>query len=135
MSFPLPDYLAPLSMEDPAYAALNETVYKFLLKPPGLGGFKEAEIVKFTQAHFVYRVYGGEGKASQCGYWWNLDAPQNTTQSYFEQFAVCEEWNDATKSTWFAAPFPSTLQLLWVPDNRLLVRTMLPSYQKILFYS
>lgn len=44
----------------------------------------------------MYRVYGGEGKASQCGFWWNLDAPQDTTKSYFEEFAVCEEWNDAT---------------------------------------
>lgn len=96
MTVSLPDYLTALSTSDPAYAALNETVNRFLLKGPGEGAFKEAEIITFTKSHHVYRVYGGEGKAGQCGFWWNLDAPQDTTKSYFEEFAVCEEWNDAT---------------------------------------
>jgi len=96
MTVTLPDYVVALSTSDPNYAALNNTVHEYLLKPPGLGGFVEAQIVTFTEPHFVYRIYGGEGKASQCGYWWNIDPPMNSTASYFEQFAVCDEWNDAT---------------------------------------
>ena len=96
MVFTLPNYLAPLPETDPAFPALNTSMHDFVLKPPGQGGLVEAQIVKFTQDRPIFRIYGGAGKASQCGFWWNLDPPTGNTSTYFMQFAVCPEWNDAT---------------------------------------
>lgn len=94
--FELPSYLEPLLADHVEYSSLNSTLYKYLLKEPGQGGFKGAEIVKFTEERSVYRIYGGENKAQQCGYWWNLEPPVGNVSTYFQEFAVCPEWNDAT---------------------------------------
>ena len=94
MSFALPPYLALLPTADEDYAALNTSLHDFVLRAPGEGNLKAAEIVSFTAEHHVYRVYGGS--ARQCGRWWILDPPSNDTASHFEEFAVCPEWNDAS---------------------------------------
>jgi hypothetical protein len=98
MVLSLPDFIVPLTSTDPSFAALNNSLAMYgLLPPPGGGNFLEAQPVKFTTERSVYRVYGGgEGKAGQCGRWWNLDPPQSDTSSYFLEFAVCPIWNDAT---------------------------------------
>ena len=55
---------------------------------------KDGAIVTFTEDRHIFRVYGGT--AAQCGFWWNLDAPTSDTETYFEDFAVCPEWNIAS---------------------------------------
>ena len=105
MTVQLPSYVTAVPENSPAFSALNSTLHVHLLRPPGHGGFASAQIITFTQPHYVYRIYGGEeGNASQCGYWWNLDPPANSTTSYFEEFAVCTEWNDATHLVWCRVP-------------------------------
>lgn len=102
----LPPYLEPLPETDPAFEGFNSTANRFVLGDPGQGGLVNFEIVTFTEEHDVYRVYGGDGKASMCGFWWTLSPPGNiypanpllSADDYLsELFAVCPEWNDATE--------------------------------------
>uniref|UniRef100_A0A7S1D8F3 Uncharacterized protein n=1 Tax=Cyclophora tenuis TaxID=216820 RepID=A0A7S1D8F3_CYCTE len=92
MVFAIPSYLEFLPEADPSFPALNATLR---LKRPGEGGFREGAPVRFLEQRSVYRIYDAI-VARQCGRWWNLDAPQNTTMSYYQEFAVCPEWNKAT---------------------------------------
>lgn len=102
----LPPYLALLPETDPTFEGFNSTANRFVLGDPGNGGLVNFDIVTFQEEHDVYRVYGGEGKASMCGFWWTLSPPGNiypanpllTADDYLsELFAVCPEWNDATE--------------------------------------
>jgi len=54
------------------------------------------ELVRFVEPHFVFRTYGGFHKASQCGYWWTMAPPAGAKDTYFDHFAICPEWNDAS---------------------------------------
>jgi hypothetical protein len=97
MVLTLPDFIVPLPSTDPGFAVLNNSIAaNNLLQPPGGGNFLEAQPVKFNTERAVYRVYGGDNKARQCGFWWNLDRPKNDASTYLLDFAVCPEWNDAS---------------------------------------
>jgi hypothetical protein len=97
----LPHYLEPLPETDPAFEDFNSTANRFVLGDPGKGGLVNFEIVTFTEEHDIYRVYGGDGKASiMCGFWWTLSPPGNiypaspllSADDYLsELFAVCPE--------------------------------------------
>jgi hypothetical protein len=97
LPFKLPKYLMPLPEDDPDFDYLTSSMYKYVLKEENLGGLKEAAVVTFTREHEVFRLYGGgDGKAGQCGRYWTLEAPKDDVPTYYEHFAVCPEWNDAT---------------------------------------
>jgi len=90
---------------DPTFASLNSSLIDFgLLAGPFQCNFLETNLVRFTQQHFVYRICGGKDKASQCGFWWNLDPPQGNLETHFEHFAVCPEWNDSDNLVRCTAP-------------------------------
>jgi hypothetical protein len=95
----LPDYLVRVETTDPEY---NEHSYlltsKLVIGDPGKGNMikEKVELVRFDKPHFVFRTYGGEGKSSQCGYWWTLNPPKGNRSTFFDHFAICPEWNDAT---------------------------------------
>ena len=91
----LPDYVTALDETDPEWDASR---LKRVIGDPGKGKLipDEVALVRFTKPHFVFRTYGGEGKANQCGYWWTLNPPQDDKDTYFDHFAICPEWNDAS---------------------------------------
>lgn len=90
----LPDYLVALDSTDPEYDESMLTS-KYVIGEPGQGNMipGEVELVRFVKEHFVFRTYGGGAK--QCGYWWVLNPPKGSKETYFDHFAICPEWNDA----------------------------------------
>ena len=95
----LPSYMTALDETDPEWDAYaNQLTSKYVIGDPGKGNLipDKVALVKFVEPHFVYRTYGGDHKASQCGYWWVMDPPTEDKDSYFDHFAICPEWNDAS---------------------------------------
>lgn len=95
----LPSYLTALDETDPEWAEHSWRVTSsWVIGEPGRGNLipDKVDLVRFNEPHFVFRTYGGENKAKQCGYWWVMDPPSGPKDSYFDHFAICKEWNDAT---------------------------------------
>lgn len=95
----LPSYLFAVDKNDEEYDKYaDQLTSSYVIGGKGEGNLipGEVEIVRFVEPHFVFRTYGGENKANQCGYWWVLDPPTGNKISYFDHFAICPEFNDAT---------------------------------------
>jgi hypothetical protein len=95
----LPSYLAALDETDPEWDDYSsQLTSRWVVGAPGKGNLVpgQVELVRFVEPHFVFRTYGGYQKASQCGYWWVMDPPKGAKDTYFDHFAICPEWNDAT---------------------------------------
>jgi hypothetical protein len=98
-SLDLPDYLVALDESDEDWDDLKgQLTSSWVIGTEGKGNLipDKVEIVEFVKDHYVFRAYGGEGKAKQCGYWWVLNSPTGDTEKYFDHFAICDAWNDAT---------------------------------------
>ena len=98
-SLDLPSYLAALDETDPEWDDYSsQLTSRWVVGGPGKGNLVpgQVELVRFVEPHFVFRTYGGYHKASQCGYWWVMDPPKGAKDTYFDHFAICPEWNDAT---------------------------------------
>jgi hypothetical protein len=98
-SLDLPDYLVSLDESDEDWDNLKgQLTSSWVIGEEGKGNLipDKVEIVEFVKDHYVFRAYGGEGKANQCGYWWVLNPPTGDTVTYFDHFAICNAWNDAT---------------------------------------
>jgi len=98
-SLDLPSYLAALDETDPEWDDhSSQLTSRWVVGGPGKGNLVpgQVELVRFIEPHFVFRTYGGYHKASQCGYWWVMDPPKGAKDTYFDHFAICPEWNDAT---------------------------------------
>jgi hypothetical protein len=98
-SLELPSYLAALDETDPEWDDYSSQLTSpWVVGAPGKGNLVPGEValVRFVEPHFVFRTYGGYHKASQCGYWWVMDPPKGAKNTYFDHFAICPEWNDAT---------------------------------------
>lgn len=95
----LPSYLSALDESDPEWDAYSSQLTSpWVIGDPGKGNLVpgQVELVRFVEPHSVFRTYGGVHKASQCGYWWTMDPPTGSRETYFDHFAICPEWNDAS---------------------------------------
>jgi len=96
----LPSYLSALDESHPEWDLYSsQLTSSWVVGDPGNGNIVpgKVEIVEFVEPHFVFRTYGGDHKASQCGYWWTMDPPAGARDTYLEHFAICPEWNDASQ--------------------------------------
>lgn len=93
----VPSYLTVLAPDEYDHNEFDVNS-SYIIGEPGEGNIVkgEAKVVRFNEPTFVFRTYGGEGKAQQCGYWWVLNPPSGSKDTYFEHFAICPEFNDAT---------------------------------------
>lgn len=95
----LPSYLSALDESHPEWDKYSsQLTSRWVIGNPGGGNLVpgQVEIVEFVEPHFVFRTYGGDHKASQCGYWWTMTPPSGAKDTYFDHFAICPEWNDAS---------------------------------------
>mmetsp|Transcript_32168 Transcript_32168/g.68078 ORF Transcript_32168/g.68078 Transcript_32168/m.68078 type:complete len:268 (+) Transcript_32168:160-963(+) len=98
-SVDLPSYLVALDETDPEWDENSWMLTsRYVIGDPGKGNMipDQVALVKFVEPHFVFRTYGGENKARQCGYWWVMNPPAGDKDVYFDHFAICPEWNDAS---------------------------------------
>ena len=108
----LPSFVDPLPKNDPRYAELMETIFKWnVVGKPDSGNLKNFVIVEFTRDYFAHRTYGGSAKEN--GYWWyfqsnklpsnnnddNNNAASSNLEELYETLSICPEWGNTLDYT------------------------------------